>query len=270
MGYKDGDFDEDDYFPEELTEEQNLELFNEKNIREKEQLIDEMEFHRDQLKRNAENDREHTAAYYSVLDKLFDALIEKTRKTKLFDKLEDWWAYAYSISSDGGKVELQYYKWVQYDNEGEMRTGHIDQSFVVINVPCRLLTVEEYARLYRVETGTVRQWIRRGKIRTARKFGNEWRIPELTDVPQRGYRAGTYIWSEELTDVPECYEYLRQPAIATLSQDPDNTNLFHVTIGRKNSGYQRVDLSTQEREKLELFLIAHPMVNYLATSVAYG
>ena len=148
MGYKDGDFDEDDYLPEELTEEQNLELFNEKNIREKDQLIDEMEFHRDQLKRNAENDREHTAAYYSVLDKLFNALIEKTRKTKLFDKLEDWWAYAYSISSDGGKVELQYYKWVKYDNEGEMRTGHIDQSFVVINVPCRLLTVEEYARLY--------------------------------------------------------------------------------------------------------------------------
>ena len=32
MGYKDGDFDEDDYLPEELTEEQNLELFNEKNI----------------------------------------------------------------------------------------------------------------------------------------------------------------------------------------------------------------------------------------------
>ena len=41
MGYKDGDFDEDDYLPEELTEEQNLELFNEKNIREKDQLIDE-------------------------------------------------------------------------------------------------------------------------------------------------------------------------------------------------------------------------------------
>ena len=65
MGYKDGDFDEDDYLPEELTEEQNLELFNEKNIREKDQLIDEMEFHRDQLKRNAENDREHTAAVSS-------------------------------------------------------------------------------------------------------------------------------------------------------------------------------------------------------------
>ncbi len=264
------DIDYDEYEPEMPTEEQNLEWFNEKHIREKEQLISEMEFHRDQVKRDGENDREHTAAYYLVLIKLFDGLIEKTEKTKLFDKLEDWWAYSYSISSDGGKVELQYYKWVQYDNEGEIISGHVDQSFVVINMPCRLLTVEEYARLYRVETGTVRQWIRRGKIRTAKKFGNEWRIPELTDVPLRGYRAGTYTWSEELKDLPECYEYLRQPAVATLSQDPDNTNLFHITISRKGGGYQVVDLSTQEREKLELFLITHPMVNYMATYAAFG
>ena len=269
MGYKDRDFEEDDYQSEELTEEQNLELFNEKHIRNKEQLISEMEFHRNQLKREAENDREHTAAYYLVLIELFESLIEKTRHTKLFDKLEDWWAYSYSISSEGGIVELQYYIWVKYDTEGEMVNGIPDQSFTVINMPCRLLTVEEYARLYRVETGTVRQWIRRGKIRTAKKYGNEWRIPELTDVPQRGYRAGTYVWSEELTDVPECYEYLKQPGIATLSQDPDNTNLFHVTLGRK-SGYQVLDLSTQEREKLELFLIAHPMVNYMATYAAFG
>lgn len=268
MDRRDIDYEEE-YAKEMATEEQNYEWFNEKHIRSKEQLIGEMEFHRDQMKREAEKDREHTVAYYLVLIRLFDSLIEKTGKTKLFDELEDWWAYAYSISSDGGKVELQYYKSVHYDSEGEDLLGYIAQSFVVVNVPCRLLTVEEYAQLYRVETGTVRQWIRRGKIRTAKKFGNEWRIPELTDVPQRGYRAGTYIWSEELKDVPEAYEYLRQPGTATLHQDPDNPNLFHATIGRK-SGYQVVDLTTQEREKLELFLITHPMVNYMANYAAFG
>lgn len=264
------DIDYEEYEPEMPTEEQNYEWFHEKNIRDKERLISEMEFHRDQLKRDAENDREHTAAYYLVLIKLFDSLIEKTKNTKLFDKLEDWWAYSYSISSDGCKVELEYYVWVQYNKEGDMISGLPDQSFEVVNVPCRLLTVEEYAKLYRVETGTVRQWIRRGKIRTAKKYGNEWRIPELTDVPQRGYRMGHYVWSEELTDVPDCYEYLKRPGIAALWQDRDDPSLFHLRLSRKNNEYLDLELSTKEREKLELFLIAHPMVRFMATTEAFG
>ena len=268
MDHRDVDYDEYDE-PEMATDEENYDFFNEMYIRDKNKLIGEMEFHRDQIKRKAETDREHTAAYYLVLVKLFDNLIEKTENTKLFNALEDWWTYSYSISSEGGKVQLDYYQWVQYSKEGDMVSGLPIQSFDVVNIPCRLLTVEEYARLYRVETGTVRQWIRRGKIRTAKKFGREWRIPELTDVPQRGYKMGNYVWSEVLTDVPDCYAFLKDPALVGLWQDPNDPNLFHMRVSRKDESTD-YNLSTQEREKLELFLIGHPLVEYVVKVDEFG
>lgn len=269
MGYKDGDFDEDDYLLEGPTEEQKLEWFNENNIREKDQLISEMEYERSKVRREAESDREHSAAYYAVMDKLFDRLITKTKQTRLFNHLEDWWAYQFSISSDGGIVELQYTGYASFNEKGHQTGAVIDEFFEVIHVPCRLLTVEEYAQLYKVETGTVRQWIRRGKIRTAKKYGNEWRIPELTDVPQRGYKMGQYQWKEELTDVPESYEYMKSPAIATFYQDKEDTKLFHFKLSRKDD-FRETTLSLPEREKLELYLIAHPLVKYLPETETYG
>lgn len=269
MGYRDGDFDEDDYLPEGPTEKQKLEWFNENNIRQKDQLISEMEYDRGEIKRRAENDREHSAAYYAVLDHMYEQLIAKTQRTHLFNKLEEWWAYTYSISHEGAIVELQYTSWAQFNEKGDEIGALVSESFEVVNVPCRLLTVEEYAQLYRVETGTVRQWIRRGKIRTAKKYGNEWRIPELTDVPQRGYKFGQYQWKEELTDVPEGYEYMKAPAIATFYQDKEKTKLFHFKVSRKND-FNETTLSTPERERLELYLIAHPLVKYLPDNETYG
>ena len=229
-----------------------------------------MEFRRDEIKRIAETDRKHSAAYYAVMIKLFDKLIKKTEHAVLFSHLEDWWSYSYSVSSDGGFVELEHHGSVSFDENGSIIFDETDQSFVVAKVPCRLLTVEEYAQLYQVETGTVRQWIRRGKIRTAKKFGNEWRIPELTEIPSRGYKFGQYKWEDDLTDVPDEYEFLRQPAIASFSQDRDDTKLFHVNIERLNKPSEDMTLSAPEREKLELFLIAHPMVRYLTSLELYG
>ena len=52
--------------------------------------------------------------------------------------------------------------------------------------------VEEYAAATNTEAVTVRQWIRRGKLRNALKIGSEWRIPEITDPPRRGYTPVSY------------------------------------------------------------------------------
>ena len=263
------DYDEEEYLQDGPTEEQKLEWFNESSIRDKDQLISEMVFQRNQVRRDAEKDRGHSAAYYAVFDKIFGSLIDKTKRAVLFNKLEDWWSYTYSISSEGGTVELVHSSCVSFNDKGHITSGIEDQSFVVVSVPCHLLSVEDYAQLYKVETGTVRQWIRRGKIRTAKKYGNEWRIPELTDIPKRGYQFGQYRWEDELTDTPDGYEYLAKPAIATFYQDKEDTKLFHFKVSRVDD-YRELTLSTQEREKLELYLIAHPLVKYLPDTETYG
>lgn len=268
MDRKDFDY-ADGIVPEELTEEQKLDLFNKSGIQGKNQLLSEMEIHRNTLKQAAENDRFHSAAYYAVQDKLLEKLIRKTENAVLFKKLEDWWTYAYYINSDGGFVKLEHTSYVTFNEKGQISSQMTDGSFVVVSVPCKLLTVEEYAQMYKVEMGTVRQWIRRGKIRTAKKYGNEWRIPELTDIPQRGYHFGQYRWVDDLTDVPEGYEMLSKPALVSFYQDQEDSKLFHVNVSSMGV-HSKLTLSMQEREKLELYLIAHPLVKYLSDDEIYG
>lgn len=269
MNYSDYDYSEG-YIPEEeeITDEQKLEWFKESFIRYKENLLGEIGFQRKDVARKAATDARRSAAYYAVLDKLFEKLIDLVEQTRLFEELEDWWAYSYSISSEGATVELQHFRSVDFDKEGQPGFTDVDESFVVAHVPCKLLTAEEYSKLYEVEQGTVRQWIRRGKIRTAKKYGNEWRIPELTDVPGRGYRFGQYEWKDDLTDVPPEFEAFRRPAIATFEQSQKDTKMFHVSLSRKDDNNQCFELDTKEREKLELFLIAHPMVKYISDEYA--
>ena len=125
-----------------------------------------------------------------------------------------------------------------------------------------------------MEQGTVRQWIRRGKIRTAYKEGKEWKIPELSPPPSRGYEGAQYKWIYGLDNLPEEYSFLADYVIATFYQDMKDKSKYHVllvskeTFTSKNPGNvaptknQELLLDAKEREKLELFMIAHPQIKY--------
>ena len=78
-----------------------------------------------------------------------------------------------------------------FDEDGEPTSVSVmpGQTFELVTVPSALLSVEEYAAVYNVSVTTVRQWIRRGKIRSAIKNGCEWSIPELAAVSGRGYQV---------------------------------------------------------------------------------
>ena len=91
--------------------------------------------------------------------------------TRLFTELEDWWAYELTLSYDGIYLFCNHYNFrgLAPDNKLDMVC---DQEFILLSVKSELLTVEQYAEQYGVESVTVRQWIRRGKIRTATKYGN--------------------------------------------------------------------------------------------------
>lgn len=59
----------------------------------------------------------------------------------------------------------------------------------LITVECDYLTVEQYDSMLGIEPVTVRQWIRRGKLRHAKKNGRDWLIPDTEDKPQRGFTS---------------------------------------------------------------------------------
>ena len=170
----------------------------------------ELDYRLNTLYEFAGNDSWHSGKYYALLKDQIRNFKRKLELTVLPRTLEDWWRYTYELSHKGVRLYVEHINtiWLNEDT-GELDEETVDQVFPLISYDARMLTVDEYAKLYDVEPVTVRQWIRRGKIREAEKAGKEWRISELTDVPRRArYEPATYKWISRLKDVPDEFSFL--------------------------------------------------------------
>ena len=243
--------------------EQELEWCRNMSIRTKERLLQRAKEQRERVQEQSKTDQKHSSAYYAVYDSLFEKLIAGIEGLVLFDNLEDCWAYTFYINSEGASVILEHISYATFTENGENTSFLTNTEFEILKIPCRMLTVEEYARVYNVEQGTVRQWIRRGKVRTAKKYGNEWRISEFTETPQRGYTSVTYEWDEDLKEIPEDYDFLSNKGSLDIVQDERDPKIYHVIVTHgKNFGKDR-SISAKEREKLEPYLISNPLIRYV-------
>jgi len=214
----------------------------------------------------------HTARYYSVMEELLKAFLERVRKTVLPKQLEDWWFYSYEISYHGIILYLEHMSGAFLNEEKtESSSETIDQIFPLVVIRAKMLSVDEYAKLYDVEQVTVRQWIRRCKLRTVEKAGKEWRISELTDVPKRGFEPAQYRWRATLTDLPEGFEFINEYKMATLVK-PDTTDTYHVLFTEgtgANCKTKALELTNEERETMETYFIANPDVTFASDGHAY-
>ena len=223
-------------------------------------LAGEMQRVTDQSK----TDKKHSAAFYYAYTKLLTRFYKKIEETVLFKQLEDFWHYTIGVSSAGAVLSLCYLPNYKVDEEKRTITLYgAGQQLPIIQVRGRFLSVEEYASEYDVGAGTVRQWIRRGKIRTAIKVGKEWIIPELTELPGRGYQSALYSYNGALSDLPEEYEFLKGYTVVMINQDREDRQKFTVAIAAGGKDSVHMIMDAKEREKLELFLISHPDVHYI-------
>ena len=212
----------------------------------------------------SKTDKKHSAAFYYAYTKLLTRFYKKIEDTVLFKQLEDFWHYTIGVSSGGAVLSLCYLPNYKVNEEkGTITLYGAGQELPIIQVRGRYLSVEEYATEYDVGAGTVRQWIRRGKIRTAIKAGKEWIIPELTELPGRGYQSASYMYNGVLSDLPEEYGFLKGYTVVMINQDLEDRQKFNVTIAAGGKAPVHMVMDAKEREKLELFLIAHPEVRYI-------
>lgn len=204
------------------------------------------------------------------------AFLERIENSVLFDQLPEGWIYGIDINYDEFSLTIQHVREVALHGDREYSSHTTDAAYklVIINPP--MLTVEKYCQLHNAEQGTVRQWIRRGKIRTACKVGNEWQIPILTPLPSRGYEDAQYKWlgGIESESLPEEYKFLADYALATFMQDRKEKTKFYVLLvsrgafdGTGKGENRRLLMDAKEREKLELFMIAHPQIKYCGTLI---
>ena len=215
------------------------------------------------VNQKSQDDTRHSAAYYHVVNELLKKFQKKLVSTRLFTELEDWWAYELTLSYDGIYLFCNHYNFhgLAPDNKLDMVC---DQEFILLSVKSQLLTVEQYAEQYGVESVTVRQWIRRGKIRTATKYGKEWRIPILTEPPTRGYSPASYSGKQPLTELPKSCEFLVAYDKVLILQIPEAKRQYQLFFSTTDNIEIKkcIQVTEAEKEKLELFLIAHPLVKY--------
>lgn len=205
------------------------------------------------------NNPQHTIQYYNALYSLLNKVILEISSRNIFDAPKDWF-YSFVISNKSATLYIKHVASFQKNEDGNVKL-EINEKFRLINYPVKLLTVEEYAATQKTEAVTIRQWIRRGKLRNAIKIGGEWRIPEISDPPARGFTPVTYYNRKNYLPLPKEFG-------EAFNQFP---NIIYICKQEKEKGYvvlfdsapalipQKL-LSDAEREKLELFLISNPNI----------
>ncbi|KJS75657.1 MAG: hypothetical protein JL56_07550 [Desulfotomaculum sp. BICA1-6] len=259
------DFDDSQYeaaiieWEAQFSSEDRLKLYNQQYMTSKEEVLNKLDLHITSIERgvaNGDDDPTYATAKINFL-RMFK---EKVEKTTLFKHLEDWWSYEYSLSSRGAVLYLVHTRGAWVDFNKSINCSH-DTKMKVIEFPAQILTVDEYAKSIGVKSGAVRQWIRRAKIRSAFKQGQEWRIPQLSRPVKRGYIDTRYAWTEKLTDVPKGYEFISNPSSVSIHQDMDDKKYYELWVSAPKGGSANIHRLTEaEREKLELYLISKPEV----------
>lgn len=264
---------DEEYDAEDLiSDEDKLDFFNETALRTKEDLLKEIDSLLGKIGEDRKEGTKHSQAFYARymdLVRRFRAEVEK----KTFPKtLENWWRYEYEVCESGVVLSVSHINWLSI-SRNDCVDENKDTTFELMHIKTKLLTVEQYAQAYDVTTTTVRQWIRRGKIRTAMKLGSEWRIPELAEIMSRGYGWRRYYRKEVIADLPKEYAFFNEYDYVVLSQNENRKDQFDVSFGKKydpldyeneeeiiRQNYKDVQMDQKEREKFELYLISNPFV----------
>ena len=288
----------------EVAAEQELESFlidehknfEENTIRTKEALLESIEVTRSRYQAEATSDQgKHSESFYAVLDDLLSEFRRELVVKNLPEPLNDWWAYSYAITSYGIKLMMNFYRWSH--SYGSCFDCSRADEITVFEVPAKMLPVSEYAAMNGVEPVTVRQWIRRAKIRSAMKYGREWLIPELAEIPKgKGYSPCHYYWKSTLSDLPAKFAFLNEFKSAFIDQSEEDKDKFLLSLSIDRPGeYNRmidaiagtgseieldkirdvlktvpdiqitaggkIILSGKDRAELELYMIANPIIH---------
>lgn len=130
---------------------------------------------------------------------IFAGMVEKLERkvvaSNLFDAPEGYWRYV--LITTGLRLEIRLltdYGCAATDHgrlnpDRNYITDYIidgcSDEYIMFEVVPRMLTIEEYSKLYGIQVGKIRQLIRNRKLDGAVKCGNEWRIPEIAGISDK-------------------------------------------------------------------------------------
>ncbi|MHA0856329.1 helix-turn-helix domain-containing protein [Paenibacillus sp. CMAA1364] len=173
---------------------------------------------------------------------------------------DDWWFYDYERINDG--IDLRLYFCEEFDiDENGMESMIFTEGFTLLSVKCDYVNVEQFATINNVTEITVRQWIRRGKLRTAKKVGRDWLIPSIAVKPVRGFSPASYYWDQLPMVLSDSFPFLIGYKCIYIFQNEQVKQQFDCILGYPGQNDRmKTTLTTTEREKLELALISSSVI----------
>ena len=142
-----------------------------------------------------------------------------------------------------------------------------DERFTLCGVKARMMSTAEYGAINDLEHNSVVTRIWRGKIRGAIRIDKVWRIPDLTEPIDRGYRSASYGWEGKLTGMPEKLHVIENYQRVDIFQDPSTLVLFHIRMTPVEGDSVEFTCERNQRERIEQALIAHPDVECLSDEI---
>lgn len=228
-------------------------LFRENYLFTREEVLKSLELFIEYEKLNEEPGYSNEVVKNRV--QLYKKFIAAVKKCKLPVLTDLWWFYEYQFLGNSMELNLCQADEIEVEN-GEIRGMTSTVEHTLITVECDYLTVEQYASMLGIEPVTVRQWIRRGKLRHAKKNGRDWLIPDTEDKPQRGFTSVQYIVEKEAQIESNEFPLLSVCDSIVILQDQDNKSKFVCYLNNYKTKFKsKLELTRSEVERLEHTII---------------
>lgn len=213
-----------------------------------------------------------SAAFYLRYLRILKSFREKLKDTKLFNRLEDCWYYSLVLYDTKFVLNLNHVTKIII-NPKDLQENQIsyDQTFELVKEDVRLLSVQEFAELHDMTEAGVRQLIRRGRLPNAVKFGNSWRIPELSEMTNLRKLQHHYYLDDNVEVIPVGDEEISGYDHVIIKPDDSKKNYYKIEFvnmkthqehqkKRIEEYFKAFSLMQKDKEKLESWLIANPLV----------
>ncbi len=231
----------------------NEELFRENYLFTREDILKSLELFIEHVRLNEENEYSNEVVKNRV--KLCEKFIAAVKKCKLPVLTELWWFYEYQFLDNSMELNLCQASEIEVeDDEISGMTSTLEHT--LITVECDYLTVEQYAAMHNVEPVTVRQWIRRGKLRHAKKNGRDWLIPDTEDKPKRGFTSVQYVVEKDEHIESDEFPLLAVSESIFIIQNEDKKSKFICYLNNYKTKFRsKLELTRSEVERLEHTII---------------
>lgn len=142
----------------------------------------------------------------------------------------------------------------------------------IYTVKFRLLSCAEFAKRCGVSSATIRQWIRRGKLRAAVRIGRDWMLPVTTQPPENGFSPAEYKIVKSIPrEICEKHPFFSKFSKSETIRISEGSN-GHYKLSRslRDNDENQIELTKDEREKMELLLLQSDWAKYYTKDIVYA